>query len=271
MKNFFIAFGGANIIMVGVLFLFFITGNIPLLILGIITFILYIFWAMGYISNGLGPNNIPNGLPATATVISVKQGNFKIKIGVAEYYSLVIDAEIVNQQGEKWLAKIKHTVPITQISIFQPGVSFAVKYDPNNRSKVVIDQNTGDGNQHVGAAGYSAHEVQSAMQSAPEDLTLRLKASTALLNELKTTGITSEAEILETIIEYHNYLPSTNIYTLKIRVKNTRIETELIILMKAESDYKIKKGNTIYVKYDANNNRRISMTGTDKSNTSVAI
>jgi hypothetical protein len=111
---------------------------------GVIAFIAFIFglifvlkrWFLG----SLKPKDIPNGLPATATVIKSFQGGMSMRYGGYQYYSLVIEVNVTNPQGETWPAKIEQLVPITQVGLFQPGISFAVKYDPNNKSKVVIDQ-----------------------------------------------------------------------------------------------------------------------------------
>ncbi len=86
-------------------------------------------------------NDIPNGLPATATVIACRQGHQKISMGVKEYYQLLID--VVVRNGDTWPATIKYMAPITQVGAFQPGASFAVKYDPADRGRVVVDAAVG--------------------------------------------------------------------------------------------------------------------------------
>lgn len=84
---------------------------------------------------------IANGLPAVATVIQSYQGGQAILSGrVPTHYQLIIEVNVRNPHGETWKATMKEMLPVTQVGVFQPGVQFAVKYDPNNRNKVVIDQ-----------------------------------------------------------------------------------------------------------------------------------
>lgn len=116
----------------------------PIFWVGVIAFVVLIF-AIIYFSkrwflSSLKPKDIPGGLPATATVMKSYQGGMSMRYGGYQYYSLVIEVNVTNLQGETWQAKIEQMLPITQVGIFQPGVSFAVKYDPKDRNKVVIDQ-----------------------------------------------------------------------------------------------------------------------------------
>jgi len=86
--------------------------------------------------------DIPNGIAATATVVNIRQGNMKMKYGVQEVYQLIIDVTVTAQNGETWPAVLTEMIPLVQIARFRPGISFAVKYDPNNRSEVVLGQST---------------------------------------------------------------------------------------------------------------------------------
>lgn len=91
--------------------------------------------------NPLRKKEIPNGLPATATVIRSYQGNMKVTFGgVQENFKMIIEVNVRNNNGVFWQAKMEEMIPIHQIGVFQPGVSFKVLYDPNDRSKVVFDQ-----------------------------------------------------------------------------------------------------------------------------------
>lgn len=117
-------------------------GSFWLIVIGFVVFIIVmIFVLQRWILGSLKPKDIPNGLPATATVIKSYQGNMRVTIGgVNQNYQLIIEVNVTNPQGEIWQTKMEEMVNITQIGMFQPGVSFAVKYDPNNKNKVVFDQ-----------------------------------------------------------------------------------------------------------------------------------
>ena len=109
----------------------------------VILILLLILFADKVLKSEIKLKDIPNGLRAIATVTKCYQGGEAILAGrVATHYKLIIEVNVTNPQGETWPAKIKQMLPVTQIGMFQPGVSFAVKYDPNNRSKVVFDQST---------------------------------------------------------------------------------------------------------------------------------
>lgn len=100
-----------------------------------------VFFGMKVGKKSLQPKDIPNGIPATATVISSRQGNMKMTMGgVQEFYQLIIEVNITDKYGQKWPARIKEMVPLTEVGIFQPGVQFKVKYDPNDKSNVIIDR-----------------------------------------------------------------------------------------------------------------------------------
>lgn len=100
-----------------------------------------IFFAMKLAKKAIQPKTLTNGVPATATVIRSYQGGMKVTFGgVQENYQLIIEVNVTNPQGETWSATMKEMINITQIGLFQPGVSFKVLYDPNDKSKVVFDQ-----------------------------------------------------------------------------------------------------------------------------------
>lgn len=113
-------------------------------IIGVFAFIAFIlgliYFLQRWLLGGLTPKDIPNGLPGTATVIKSYQAGMSMKVGANQFYSLIIEVNVSNPQGETWQAKLEQMLPVTQVGIFQPGVQFAVKYDPNNKSKVVFDQ-----------------------------------------------------------------------------------------------------------------------------------
>lgn len=116
-------------------------GSFWFIVIGFVIFIILLIYILQrWILGSLKPADIPNGLPATATVIKSYQAGMSMRAGANQFYSIVIEVNVTNPQGETWPTKIEQMLPVTQVGIFQPGVQFAVKYDPNNKSKVVIDQ-----------------------------------------------------------------------------------------------------------------------------------
>lgn len=262
-------------------------GSFWLMVIGFVVFIILLIYVLQrWMLSSLKPKNIPNGLPATATVIRSYQGNMRVTIGgVNQNYQLIIEVNVTNPQGETWPAKMEEMINITQIGMFQPGVSFAVKYDPNDRSKVVFDQSAQtSGSQQkpfgsVNVPGYGTVDsimANQAKQHQPQDIVLQLQATSALLNELNANGngITAEAEVLSKAQLIDNFMNGADAYKLRIRVNATDIssfETDVVLLIQKPSVYKIEPGKTVYVKYDRNNPQRTVISGTDKPDSAVAL
>lgn len=117
----------------------------PMFWVVVIVFVVFIlgivFFATKQVRKAIQPKKLAHGLPAVATVIRSYQSGQAISPGGAvRYYQLIIEVDVTNPQGETWQTKMKEMINITQIGMFQPGVSFAVKYEPNDRNKVVFDQ-----------------------------------------------------------------------------------------------------------------------------------
>ncbi|MFA7616303.1 MAG: hypothetical protein WCY16_06975 [Weeksellaceae bacterium] len=256
------------------------------IVIGFVVFIILIIYILQrWLLGGLKPKDIPNGLPATATVIKSYQAGMSMRAGANQFYSIIIEANITNPQGETWFEKIEQMLPITQVGIFQPGVSFAVKYDPNDRSKVVFDQSAQtSGSQQkpfgsVNVPGYGTVDsimANQAKQHQPQDIVLQLQATSALLNELNANGngVTAEAEVLSKTQLIDNFMNGADAYKLRIRVNATDIssfETDVVLLIQKPSVYKIEPGKTVYVKYDRNNPQRTVISGTDKPDSAVAL
>lgn len=256
-------------------------------IIGMLAFIALIlggiFYGSKFITNMTKPKTIENGVPATATVISCRQGNMKISLGVTEVYKLVIQVTITNSQGETWEATMEEMIPLTQIAVFQPGVSFSVLYDPNDKSKVVINQNAG-GSQNTNSTGrtmdipgygtINSQMANAAKQVAPQDVTLLIMAQSALLKELTTTGVSTTATVISNHLVYSNYMNGADVYQLKLNVnaaETAPFEADITFLLGKPSVHKIEPGKTVFVKYDANNPARTCLTGLDTANSAVEL
>lgn len=243
--------------------------NSPYFIISIIGFViltvLLIFVGGNRLAKSFNQNDIPNGLPATATIQNVKQGNLKVTSGVQEIYQLAIDVVVTALNDETWPAQLKLMVPIVQIAQFQPGQNLAVKYDPNNKKHICIDQ-----------SNYSGNAINEALKRQPQDIVLQLRASSALLDELNTSpnSLTTEAEVLSKILLIDNFINGSDAYKLRVRVNakdQVPFDTDIMILIQKQSVYKIDPGRTIYVKYDRNNPQRVAMSGTDKPNSAITV
>lgn len=294
MKKFlFILIGGMVLIMAASFGLpFLMSGSSGSGAVGIVAFIALtlavVFFGIRAAGRMLKPKDIPNGIPATATVVACRQGSMTMKMGVHQYYQLLIDVNITGSNGTTWPAQIKQFLPITQVGLFQPGVSFAVKYDPLDPERVVFAGNgpTANAGQQVAGGFHQAavnipgqgmvdgSVVTAAKQAAPTDITLRLQASSVLLNELMNAGMPAPAEVLRQQIYHENYLPGTDAVSIRYRYHangSGPMESEQLVLTPKASLHKTAVGSTIHVRYDRNDPRRVAMSGTDKQDSAVSI
>ncbi|MBS1644692.1 MAG: NADH-quinone oxidoreductase subunit A [Bacteroidetes bacterium] len=257
--------------------------------IGVLVFIAFIlgliYFGQRWLLGGLKPKDIPNGLPATATVISCRQGSMSMSVGVNQNFQLIIEVNVSNPQGETWQTTMKEMINITQISVFQPGVQFAVKYDPNDKSKVVFDQSAPTQNQANQAsninkamnnpsANYTNQDVLNAKQAAPTDIMQKVQYHSDLLKELLNTGTASTSTVINSEVALKDFMPGINILKVAIEVKNTMIDTfesDIFLIAPATSMHKFEPNDTVHILYDPKNPRRVCISGTDKVNSTVEI
>lgn len=252
-------------------------------IIGVFAFLIFIlaiiFIAMKLARNAVKPKTLANGLPATATVIRSYQGNMKISFGgVNQNYQLIIEVNVTNPQGETWAARMDEMINITQVGLFQPGLSFKVLYDPKDKAKVVFDQSAQTQqqpfNNSVNIPGYgtvNSDMARQAAQSQPQDIVLQLQAFKSLLESLKSNGISAQATVLSREVVHENFMQGTDAIKIRFRVKNTGYETEQVLITPKTSLYKSEAGKTIYVLYDPNNPNRVGISGLDKPDGIIAL
>jgi len=173
-------------------------------------------------------------------------------------------------------------LPVTQVGLFQPGVQFAVKYDPNDKSKIVFDQSgqtqnqTSNINQAMNNpnANYTNQDVINAAQAAPAELMQKVKYNSDLLKELTNTGEASTAKVIGREVALKDFMPGINVLKVTIEVKNTIIDafkSESYLITPAASMHKFEPNDTVYILYDKKNPRRVCISGTDKPNSVMEI
>lgn len=249
--------------------------------IGVFAFVIFIIALIvvlqRWLLRSIEVKNIPNGQPAVATVIRSYQGNMSMRHEAHQYYSLIIEADIINTLGETWFAKIKQVLPITQVGIFQPGVRFAVKYDPKDKNKIVIDQSAQTQrqsfNNSINISGYGTIDsamAREAMRNQPQDIVLSLQASKALIESLQNSGISEQAVVLSQDIVQENYMPGVDVVKIRFKMKND-YESEQLLLTPKTSLFKSVSGKTIYVLYDPSNPKRVVISGLDKPESYIPL
>ena len=122
--------------------------------------------------------DIPNGIATWATISNFQQSGINMSMGTFQYYEMLIDLNVEGMDGTTWPARIKQLIPLAQLNMFQIGMRISVKYDPNDKSKVVLtteNPNRGGGGGSMDIPGYgtvNSQTAQAAMQTAPRDITL---------------------------------------------------------------------------------------------------
>ena len=223
--------------------------------------------------------DIPNGIAAWATITNFQQSGVNMSMGTFKYFEMLLDLNVKGADGTTWPARIKQLIPLAQLNMFQIGSNISVKYDPNDKSKVVLTTESpgGQGGGSLDIPGYgtvNSQTAQAAMQTAPRDITLRMQAAHALFQELAITGVAVSATVLSTQLIYENYMNGADVYLLKLMVNATEIppfEAETTDLMAKSAIPKIAPNSTVYVKYDRNNPQRMCLTGTDKPDSAILL
>ncbi len=251
----------------------FIVGTVGFVVLTLVV----VLGGIRMIVKATKPKDIPNGIPATATVTACRQGSVSMKLGAQQLYQLVMDLVVTGSNGNTWPAQLREMVPLTQVGLFQPGTSFAVKFDPLHPERVVFDQAQAASQATVNIPGQgtvAASTIMAAKQAAPADITLRLQASSLLLNELKVSGVPADAEVINQQVYHENYLPGTDAVSIRYRYLpngSGPLESEQLVLTPKTALHKSAVGCTIHVRYDRNNPRRVAMSGTDKQDSAVEV
>lgn len=259
----------------------FFGGSFWFIVIGFVAFIILMIYVLQrWFLSGLKPKDIPNGLPATATIIKSYQGGMSMRASANQFYSIVIEVNVTNPQGETWPAKIEQMLPITQVGVFQPGVSFAVKYDPNNRSKVVIDQSAQTQQQQQpfnnsynipGFGTVNSQMAQQALHSQPQEIVLAVQANKVLIESLRNSGVSASATVLSRETIQENFMPGVDVIKVRFRVERINYETEQLMITPKSSLFKSEPGKTIYVLYDPNNPKRVGISGLDKPDGIAAL
>lgn len=79
-----------------------------------------------------------NGVRATGVVLSAQAGAWSVRQGAKMAVRMTMEVEIL-ENGESWVATIKQLVSPAQTVLCRVGARVAVKYDPHNRSRAVLD------------------------------------------------------------------------------------------------------------------------------------
>lgn len=80
-------------------------------------------------------NLAATGLPATATIVAVRQGNTMVN----QQPVVEIDLTVMAEGRPPYPASVSQVMPLTMLSQAQPGATVNVKIDPNDPETLWID------------------------------------------------------------------------------------------------------------------------------------
>lgn len=90
----------------------------------------------------LKPKEIPNGVPITAKIISFRRVGRKYSIASGQkdhVLKLFVGLQITTENGDSWKAGMIEYMLESQLDMFHIGDAIHVKYDPMDKSTVVLD------------------------------------------------------------------------------------------------------------------------------------
>lgn len=125
--------------------------SVTLFIILVLAFVYIISKVAG---KGLKPPDLPNGIPALATITNFQQSGINLKMGTYQYYEMLIDVNVHGTDGSKWPARIKQMISLAQLNMFPIGATITVKYDPNNKAKVVLSNEMPNSNTAFNSTGF---------------------------------------------------------------------------------------------------------------------
>lgn len=77
---------------------------------------------------------LKEGLAGTGTLINVRETSMRINNAVVMELTLDIKSTL----GESWQAKVKQPITLFQTRLLNPGATFNILYDANDKTKVII-------------------------------------------------------------------------------------------------------------------------------------
>ena len=149
-------------------------------------------------------------------------------------------------------AEAKMFISMLQIPQFQPGSVVQVKYDPQNPTKVAVDE--------VGGTLDATPAAQSADPARVQALQAMLEQMKTIQNDLEARGIPAPAQILTAAnmgVEVNGDNP---LMTFQLQVQATdrppfQATAQGVVGLSATAKY--QPGKTVYVKYDPNDPSKV--------------
>jgi len=106
-------------------------------VLSIVLTVGIVIFARRMINKTVGPNRgvLQNGMPAQATIVSVRQTGVMLN----NQPQILFDLDVHPPGGAPYRAQAKAVIPIVNIPQFQPGAEAPVKIHPSDPTQVVMD------------------------------------------------------------------------------------------------------------------------------------
>lgn len=174
--------------------------------------------------------------------------------------------EVTPQTGRPFIAEVKMIISRLQTAYYQPGVPCTVRYNPEDTRTVAIES--------IGSFDGSVQEYNqlSASDSSPffpgkskNEIEKMLPEIDAENQRIKSIGVESKA-IIKSVQWTNIYVNGNNTldyFEIAVIPDNLpAFESTCFAFISSKSKHKYEAGKEIKVKYDPNDKRKITITGT---------
>jgi uncharacterized membrane protein YhaH (DUF805 family) len=237
----------------------------PLIIIGIVFFLILLPLFVPMIRKSMLKKRLQKeGLKGTGRLLDSRQTGTYIN----NQPEMILSLEITGQFGDTWEAEMREVIPLSMLYAMAPGTLFSVLYDPQDNSKVVFDKNAGNA---ASAAGNNATPGTGNLQEAQAAFADLAEKQQALFKRLSVSGIPARAKVLTCSSLGANFNGNNPLVMLLLEVSRedgTTFSGQTTGVISGASWSKFQPGNFIYVKYDPADSSQITITGSDKPDTS---
>jgi len=164
---------------------------------------------------------------------------------------------VATASGESWEAAVRDLVPMSKLYLLQPGTRFAVRFDPQDRSRVVL------------APDDAAADASAAQRESVEAFLTQVDA---LRDQLMTTGRLARAEIVAMAPMGFNVNGDNPMVSALVRVlpdAEPPFSGQVTFVIAGASLGKVQPGRSVWVRFDPADRSKLVLTGTDRPDTSV--
>jgi hypothetical protein len=216
-----------------------------------------VFWAI-YRPMIVQNKIMKTGVSATATILEVRDTG--VTVNNSPQIKLLL--QVTPPMGMQYKVEMKLLISRLQTYAFQPGMTIAVKIDPNDKDKIAIDNSgsASDSNSSSYSSGYSQQQYFTPQQI--QEIQSDLKKTNDENLKLMSYGESAKAIVLK--------YTDTNV---KVNGENPAVVLDLEVIPMTRSPFKatakgvimqtsvpkFQPGEEIFVKFDPNDTSKVTV------------